>query len=167
LLVNAAARGVFTILFPSDCRFCGAPLNQISRLPVCEDCLAAMIPRQGVVCTTCGERLQDRYAVNDRREPICGECLAHEPEFVKAAAYGSYEGGLRELILLLKYDRVRPAAGVLGRMLSEAIADLDPGFGELAPVVVPVPLYAGSGGSASHTSATGWYIVTALRTCRL
>ena len=143
-LVNAAATGLFTILFPSDCRFCGAPLAKISRLPVCDDCLAAITPRQGIACAICGERLAGRYAVNERtNEPVCGDCLAHQPEFEKSAAYGSYEAGLRELIHLLKYDRVRPAANVLGRMLSEAIADLDPGFGDSPPVVVPVPLYPG------------------------
>ena len=142
-LVNAAATGVFTILFPSDCCFCSAPLTKISRLPVCDDCLAAIAPRQGVACTICGERLTGRHAVNEINQPVCGDCLAHQPEFVQAAAYGSYEGGLRELIHLLKYDRVRPAASVLGRMLSEAIADLDPRFGDSAPILVPVPLYPG------------------------
>jgi ComF family protein len=59
---------------------------------------------------------------------------------VKASAYGSYEGGLRELIHLLKYEQVRPAANVLGRMLSEAIIDLLPALGEQT-IVVPVPLH--------------------------
>ncbi|HVP51206.1 MAG TPA: ComF family protein [Terriglobales bacterium] len=60
---------------------------------------------------------------------------------MRAVAYGSYDGGLRELIHLLKYGRVRPAAGVLGRMLAEAIQ----GFGSefISAVVVPVPLHAG------------------------
>ena len=41
----------------------------------------------------------------------------------------------------MKYDRVRPAASVLGRMLAEAIEDLKPLFG--GPVLVlPVPLHA-------------------------
>jgi predicted amidophosphoribosyltransferase len=35
-------------------------------------------------------------------------------------AYCDYQGGLRELIHLLNYGGVRPAAGVLGRMLAEA-----------------------------------------------
>jgi ComF family protein len=57
-------------------------------------------------------------------------------------AYGSYDGGLRELIHLLKYEQVRPAAGALGRMLAEAIAELDCcGTGSPIPVV-PVPLHA-------------------------
>ena len=48
-------------------------------------------------------------------EAICGLCRESEPAFVKAAAYGSYEGGLRDLIHLLKYEHMRPAAQVLGR----------------------------------------------------
>jgi len=54
-------------------------------------------------------------------------------------AYGSYDGGLRELIHLLKYGRVRPAGGVLGRMLAEVIQ----GFGSefISATVVPVPLH--------------------------
>ncbi len=62
------------------------------------------------------------------------------PPFVRAMAYGSYDGGLRELIHLLKYDRVRPAAGVLGRMLAEVIE----GFGSefRSASVVPVPLHS-------------------------
>jgi ComF family protein len=62
---------------------------------------------------------------------------------VKAAAYGSYEGGLRDLIHLLKYEHVRPAAQVLGRMLAEAISLLAPSFDAGLPVVVPVPLHSG------------------------
>ncbi len=60
---------------------------------------------------------------------------------MRAAAYGSYEGGLRELIHLLKYNRVRPAAPVLGRMLAEAIAFLSVPTGGEA-LLIPVPLHA-------------------------
>jgi ComF family protein len=60
-----------------------------------------------------------------------------EPPYVKATAYGSYDGGLRELIHLLKYNGVRPAA-----MLAEAIEDLQPHFSETEILVVPVPLHS-------------------------
>jgi ComF family protein len=60
--------------------------------------------------------------------------------FTKAAAYGAYDHELRELIHLLKYERVLPAAGVLGRMLAQAIRKLDVGAAPL--LVVPVPLHS-------------------------
>jgi len=87
----------------------------------------------------CGERLFSPYAVEG--EARCGLCRRVEPPFARAAAYGSYESGLRELIHLLKYGGVRPAASVLGRMLAEAIATLELEFPAGAVAVVPVPLH--------------------------
>jgi len=71
----------------------------------------------------------------------CPVCRRVERPFERAVAYGSYAGGLRELIHLLKYNGVRPAAGVLGRMLAEAIGDMGPVFGKAQVIVIPVPLY--------------------------
>jgi len=136
------AECLFTVLFPSDCRICGEPLIKVSRLPVCQQCLDAMLPLTGVLCAVCGERIFSSYAVSDPEgESRCGVCRRIEPAFARAAAYGSYEGGLRELIHLLKYNGIRPAANVLGRMLAETITELAPNFPSGSIAVVPVPLY--------------------------
>jgi ComF family protein len=68
-------------------------------------------------------------------------CSRLEPPFSRAVAYGSYEGGLRDLIHLLKYERVRPAAGVLGRMLAEVVMPLVSRSEAEQTLVVPVPLH--------------------------
>ena len=74
--------------------------------------------------------------------------------FARAVAYGSYEGGLRELIHLLKcYGGVRPAANVLGRMLAEAIAALEPDFSAAPVMVVPVPLFRARQGQRGFNQA--------------
>jgi ComF family protein len=136
------AESLFTVLFPSDCRICGTPLVKIARLPLCQECLDAMRPISGGVCAICGERLFSPYAVADgESEARCGLCRRIEPVFARAAAYGSYESGLRELIHLLKYGGMRPAANVLGRMLAEAIAALETGFPADSVAVIPVPLH--------------------------
>ncbi len=124
---GSAAESLFATLFPADCRLCSAPLIRISRLPVCEECIAGIHPIRGGTCWVCGERIFSPYAVSSGGEQArCGLCRRLEPPFVRATAYGSYEGGLRELIHLLKYEQVRPAANVLGRMLAEAMGDLAP-----------------------------------------
>lgn len=64
------------------------------------------------------------------------------PPFTRAAAYGSYQGGLRELIHLLKYEGIKPASGVLGRMLAEVVLELQPSVERRNVVIVPVPLHA-------------------------
>lgn len=134
--VRGALDSVVTLLFPSDCRLCGLPLASSSLLPVCAECLESLQPISGERCLLCGERLFSGIT------NLCGECLTERPPYVKASAYGSYDGGLRELIHLLKYEHVKPAANVLGRMLAEAVTDLAPEFGSGAPLVVPVPLHA-------------------------
>jgi ComF family protein len=137
-----AAASLFSVLFPSDCRLCGAPLLNISRLPVCPECLAGIEPIADHLCSVCGERVFSSYADQDadglRRCPLCRRV---DRPFVRAVAYGSYDGGLRELIHLLKYNGVRPVASVLGRMLAEAIAALSPALERTTVLVIPVPLY--------------------------
>ncbi len=146
---SGVAAGLFATLFPSDCRLCGAPLINISRLPVCEECLDALRPISGELCSICGERLLSPFAFSvqghssESGDTLCGLCRRLEPPYVKATAYGSYESGLRELIHLLKYNQLRPAANVLGRMLAEAIEDLQPLFNNSGVLVAPVPLHSG------------------------
>jgi ComF family protein len=138
--VSGAVESLFATLFPADCCLCGSPLIKISRLPVCEDCLSAMRPIAGGVCSICGECLVSPYAFTaEGDEPRCGLCRRMAPPFDMAVAYGSYDGGLRELIHLLKYEQVRPAARVLGRMLHEAMASLKDLPNDA--VVVPIPLH--------------------------
>jgi predicted amidophosphoribosyltransferase len=107
-----------------------------------------MRPITGGLCSICGERLISPFAfvsepsATEASEARCGLCRRLEPPYVKATAYGSYESGLRELIHVLKYNQVRPAANVLGRMLAEAIEDLQPLLAGSEVLVVPVPLHS-------------------------
>ena len=101
-----------------------------------------MRPIAGGICGICGERIFSSYALGaSDGEPRCGLCRRIEPVVARAVAYGSYESGLRELIHLLKYGGVRPAANVLGRMLAEAIAGLEPLLPADSVMLIPVPLH--------------------------
>jgi ComF family protein len=131
------AKGVFTVLFPSDCRLCGAPLTNISRLPVCSDCISAMKPISGATCEGCGESIG--ISRTEGQNQLCSTCQESRPHFARAAAFGAYDRELRELIHLFKYERVEPAARVLGSMLAQAIHKLDLTAGTV--LVVPVPLH--------------------------
>ncbi len=78
---------------------------------------------------------------NKDEDPRCLLCRRVDPPFERAVAYGSYDGGLRDLIHLLKFQQVRPAAAVLGRRLAETIAGLDKAMPVGKIAVVPVPLH--------------------------
>jgi ComF family protein len=113
-----------------------------------------MLPIAGNVCSICGERILSPYAVSGvDGEPRCGLCRRIQPPFAKAVAYGSYEGGLRELIHLLKYGGIPSAASVLGRMLADAIEDLESDFPQGTVAVVAVPLHRAKRGQRGFNQA--------------
>jgi ComF family protein len=70
-------------------------------------------------------------------------CRRAAQPFVRAVAFGSYDGNLRGLLHLLKYEQARPAADFLGRELAQAILKLRPMFADAVPLVVAVPLHSG------------------------
>jgi ComF family protein len=74
------------------------------------------------------------------RSALCRACRMAPPPFVRAVAYGPYQGRMKAAIHALKYDRLHAAARGLGRMLAVAIAQL----ANKAPtemLVIPVPLH--------------------------
>lgn len=137
--VKAASSSLFSLLFPSDCRICHSPLTTIASLPVCEPCLGQIVPLDGLLCRVCGEKLFSSFAESEDGS-LCGMCRRAEPRFRRAAAYGAYEGALRDLIHLFKYKGTRPAGKLLGRLLNQAVTAM------ALPdslIVVPVPLWSG------------------------
>jgi ComF family protein len=134
------AASLFFTLFPADCRICSAPLIEISRIPVCKNCVSEPRPLSGSFCGVCGE-VCDFPSGLDPARARCRLCQKLHPPFDRAVAYGSYDGALRDLIHLLKFDQVRPLAPVLGRLLADAIAALEPSLPTGRIAVVPVPLY--------------------------
>ena len=90
------------------------------------------------VCTECGRSNCEKAVHGETR---CLLCQRMDPPFERAVAYGSYDSELRDLIHLLKFQQVRPAAAVLGHMLAQTIANLEPAMPVGKIVVVPVPLH--------------------------
>jgi ComF family protein len=70
----------------------------------------------------------------------CHACRDYPPEFERAVAYGEYRAGLRELIHLLKYDGVLPAARPLGEFVAAAIKTLRLPADRI--LILPVPLHS-------------------------
>lgn len=67
-------------------------------------------------------------------------CRRAEPRFRRAVAYGAYEGALRDLIHLFKYQKIKPAGKLLGSLLNKAVNSM------ALPdslIIVPVPLWSG------------------------
>jgi ComF family protein len=137
--LKAVVCGLSAVFFPSDCRLCHTPLVSVSRLPVCPDCLESLSPIRLAQCVLCGERLAPaQLLIGNGR---CQACCEYPPEFDRAVSFGEYDAGLRDLIHLLKYDAVLPAAKPLGELLARSIEELRL-VADAVPVLVPVPLHA-------------------------
>ena len=113
-------------------------------LPVCEVCRVDVPAQAGVLCAICGEALDVDFESSRFAAPeeglLCHPCRAVPPMFARAVAFGAYDGRLREMVHLLKYERMPRVATVLGGFLAESILTLR---AEAARelVVVAVPLF--------------------------
>lgn len=67
---------------------------------------------------------------------LCGLCSAGLIRFDAAYSYGDYDGVLRKLIHLFKYERMRPLAAPLGRMMMRALPR-----DERFDALVPMPMH--------------------------
>ncbi len=96
------------------------------------------------LCVRCGEALDMegvRFAGQFPVEGLlCSPCRMAPPEFERAVAYAIYQDELREMVHLLKYERMSAVAKPLGGMLARAIEMLEAEVGENL-LVVAVPLF--------------------------
>jgi len=147
---NAALRSVLddlaTTVFPSDCRVCNRPLPHYTFLPICDLCRASVQPQVMTMCDRCGEALdidmESACLAGQLLDEgvLCSDCRADPPMFERAVAYAVYQGELREMIHLLKYERMDLVAKLLGGMLAESILTLQTEAAQEL-VVVAVPLF--------------------------
>ena len=141
-MLRAAERGfrgltelVFPLIFPDECRVCAETLREVSRVPVCARCLCDPQPlRAEYFCVACRTPFLNHFPLDESgRCPLCRLGLTG---FDAVYSYGSYEGSLRKLIHLFKYDKIyslaRPLAGFLARVLPRD---------ERFDVIVPMPLH--------------------------
>ena len=147
-------------LLPSFCSLCGSPLPQLTLVPICAACWSEFPLQTGPFCACCGDSLDAPASLSS----LCRTCRLAPPPFVRAVAYGLYQDSMKAAIHALKYDRLHPAARMLGKMLATAIAQL----AAEAPaemLVVPVPLHRSKHAERGFNQARALavYAIRALR----
>ena len=132
-------RGLFNLLFPDNCRICSSPLQDASRIPVCQKCLDAPQPLASEYwCDRCRAPFLSPWFLV---EGLCDHCRGDDSSstikgFDTAYTFGPYEAELRRMIQLYKYDRIHTLAAPLGQMLVAGM----PGH-ERFDWIVPIPLH--------------------------
>ncbi|MGH9798931.1 MAG: ComF family protein [Blastocatellia bacterium] len=128
-----------TMLFPVECRVCGAMIESWRDGVACADCWHEVEQRIERIragknfCVKCGIALSQTNQPDERR---CGRC--DDLAFSFARACGVYEGALRENVLRLKSqpqisDRLR-------ELLKAAAAGLQEN--QMSESIIPVPLHS-------------------------
>jgi ComF family protein len=137
-VLRAAGRlscGLFSLVFPDDCRICGQPLREVSRIPVCAACLTEPQPLIAeYFCASCRAPFMNAHPLDESGR--CALCRLGLAGFDAVYSYGSYEGTLRKLIHLFKYGQIRPLARPFGDLLSRVIPRE-----QRFDCVVPMPLH--------------------------
>src|SRR5690349_1733912 len=119
-VIRSAPHALFSLVFPDDCRICGVPLAEVSRIPVCRACLKAPEPFSAdYFCISCRTPFQNGFPLDS--EGRCALCRSGLRAFEAVSCFGSYEGALRELIHLLKYSRIATLAAPLAGLLTDAL----------------------------------------------
>ena len=139
------AGAVANVIAPSDCRACGGPLLLARRFAVCDGCLDRLGAETGAACSRCGERLAVEEAAgagfSRASELVCEGCAAEPPRFVRASAFAAYDGTLRSLIRLHKFEGMQELAEPLGARLATVLRRVAH-EAEGAPLhLVAVPLF--------------------------
>jgi len=137
-VLRAAKRagcGLLNLILPDQCRVCGESLHEFSRIPVCGRCLHEPPPFVAeYFCSACRAPFVNPFPLDETGR--CMLCRMGLQGFDAVYTYGSYEGTLRKLIHLFKYEGVRPLARAFGESLALALPR-DQGF----DAIVPMPLH--------------------------
>jgi competence protein ComFC len=132
LAVLSPFRALLNLLFPDECRLCGQPLKEVSRIPVCSACLRLPRPMEAeFFCASCRTPFLNSFPLDF--EGRCALCRSGLRGFDAAYCFGAYEGALRQLIHLYKYSGIRTLARPLGGFLLAALPR-DARFDAIAPV---------------------------------
>jgi ComF family protein len=129
------AEKAFCGLFPDDCRVCGQPLHEVSRIPVCRKCLHEPSALHAeYFCVACKTPFLNHFPLDEQGR--CSLCRLGLSGFDTVYTFGSYENALRKLIHLFKYGKMRPLARPLGALVARAIPRE-----QRFDLIIPMPLH--------------------------
>lgn len=126
---------LFNRIFPDECRVCGEALREVSRIPVCGACLRDPQPMAAeYFCVACRMPFVNHFPLDESGR--CALCRLGLSGFDEVFTFGAYEGTLRRLIHVFKYEGVVTLAKPLGDVLAQALPRE-----RRFDLIVPMPLH--------------------------
>ena len=127
---------LLAVLLAPACAVCQTLLDRPTRGPVCPACWDGVPRLTPPLCDRCGDPLPSWRVISQHRAR-CLRCRRTPSALDRGRAVGPYEGTLRRIVHLFKYDRHQTLAAPLGALMRQHGADLLAD----ADYVVPVPLH--------------------------
>ena len=158
---------LLTVLLAPSCAACGTLLHAPTRGPVCPACWRNLPRLTPPVCDRCGDPLP-AGPTDPPRPEHCPRCRHPHALIRHRRAVGPYEGTLRRLVHVLKYEQRHTLAPPLGRLMRQSGAEILAGV----DCVVAVPLHPrrqrarGFNQAAELAAQLGRPVVDALRRTR-
>ena len=135
-VLTRAADIVLAVTLAPRCAACARALETPTAGPVCSSCWSSIRALTPPLCGTCGDALPSWRVISAAAER-CARCRRSAGSIDAGRAAGEYEGPLREIVHVFKYEGRRSLARPLGRMIRETAG----GLLSDADCAVPVPLH--------------------------
>ena len=130
------AKATLAVLIAPTCAACRDPLDSPLSSAVCAACWSRIHPLTEPLCRICGDALAS-WRLEGALSAVCTRCANHPRLITIGRAIGAYEGALRDVLHVLKYDKRRSVARPLARLMAQAGAPVL----DRADFLVPVPLH--------------------------
>ncbi len=136
--VKTLGEGLISLLLPADCGVCQHPLEPSNITFVCADCWSKIKWLIDPCCSKCSRPLSSSF----KSIPtfLCAECRRQDLYFNRTFIPTLYEGVMKKLIHLLKYNKKRGIMRSLERIIRSYFDCFSSSFPSL-DLVVPIPLH--------------------------
>lgn len=126
---------IIALFLPPLCHCCKAYIPHAGRVHLCAECLQTSSPVHSPLCPVCGVS----FLTGGGIDHLCGRCIASPPSYDKASAPFVYEGAIRDLVHMLKYDRKIQCRRPLGLLMAERLSESV--MKDAPELIIPVPLH--------------------------
>jgi len=136
--VKILGEGLISLLLAADCGVCQHPLEPSNITFVCIDCWSKIKWLKDPYCSKCSRPLPSTF----KSIPtfLCPECRRQNVYFNRAFIPTLYEGVMKKVIHLLKYNKKTGIMRTLERIMRSYFSCLNSSFPCL-DLVVPIPLH--------------------------
>ena len=123
------------LFYPPRCSLCGKTLTGEEK-HICNECYNSLPLINGPHCPKCSRPIRTRNGENQ----LCGICRIQPNKNIKVTvAAGEYDGLMKRLIHLYKYDRQQFLSVLFARIIAEQTIKMN--VAESIDLLVPIPLH--------------------------